>query len=62
MENIELELKSIERMLNITGKFDLQVPVIHSIISSMKEHPELTIEEAIESGMMYFKHIIAIET
>ena len=61
MEDLSRELQAIERMLTISGKFNLQAEIVHSILSSLKQFPSLTIEEAIEHGMMYFKHLITIE-
>lgn len=61
MENIEQELSAIERMLSITRKFNLQTEVIHATLCVMKDNPSMSIEEAVEKGMLFFKNLIVIE-
>ena len=60
METIEKELKDVERMLNITGKFSLQTEVVHNTLNVIKNNPSLSLSEAIEQGLMFFKNLITI--
>lgn len=61
MEDLSRELQAIERMLSITGKFNLQTEVIHATLCVMKDNPSMSIEEAVEKSMLFFKNLIVIE-
>ena len=61
MEDLQFELDMIKKVLDASKEYDLQTEVMHSILSFMKEDNSLSITEATQKGIMYFKHLITIE-